>query len=40
MKNLREKLSYTLYILLAAFTFSCTDADVASNNLKKIVLIM
>ena len=35
MKNLRTKLSYALYILLAAFTFSCTDADVASNNLRE-----
>ena len=35
MKNLRTKLSYALYILLAAFAFSCTDADVASNNLRE-----
>ena len=35
MKKLRTKLSYILYILLASFAFSCTDAHVASNNLRE-----
>jgi hypothetical protein len=35
MKNLRTKLSYAIYLLLAAFTFSCNDANVASSNLSK-----
>lgn len=35
MKNLTRKLSYALYIMLVAFTVSCTDADVASSNLRE-----
>lgn len=34
MKNLRTKTKYALFILIAAFAFSCTDADVASKNLR------
>lgn len=33
MKNLRTKLSYALYILLAAFTFSCTNPEGAKKAL-------
>lgn len=34
MRNLKKTVSYSICMMLAAFMVGCTDADVASNNLR------